>query len=230
MDNKKEQLIAVIFSIVGSLAILISLTIKGFTTEASLDAVKDLVGLLVTVAVFLLAYSISNKANSFSDVARAVLIRLQKDKPKILLGPRYNRDNYDPEKGQGLEYLFITNADSNNKRRVKFIPIKPLEEGVLAIYVQKGTLVYGLNYTSDEATTDEIKKIQTEVHKSVLALLKKEYNRYYEIITNVKDDTAIMIDFDETKLGKKKFAKSIEECVNQAIEIIQKYQRNNNVL
>lgn len=39
--------------------------------------------------------------------------------------------------------------------------ILPLDEGVLAIYIQKGTLVYGLNYASEQATLEEIKNIQS---------------------------------------------------------------------
>ena len=225
MDNKKEQVIAVIFSIVGALAILINLTIKGFTVENSLDAIKDLVGLLVTVAVFLVAYSISNKSQSFIEVARISLKKIQEKMPDFLIGPRFNRDNYDPEKGQGLEYLFITNNDLKSKLRVKFIPIQPFNEGVLAIFIQKGTLVYGLNYTSEQATPEEIKKIQTEVSNSVFELLQEKYSGYFDILPNLKDDSAIIIDFNERKMGKKKFVKAISDCTELAISIIKNYIR-----
>jgi hypothetical protein len=225
MDNRKEQLIAVIFSIVGTLAILINLTIKGFDVENLLDAIKDLVGLLVTVAIFLVAYSISNKSSSFIDVARAALKRLQEKMPDFLMGPRFNRDNYDPEKGQGLEYLFITNNDHKSKLRAKFIPIQPLDEGVLAIYVQKGTLVYGLNYASEQATVEEIKKIQLDVFNSVSDLIQKKYAGSFEILPNSKDDTAIIIDFNEEKMGKKKFTKAVTECAELAISKIKNHKK-----
>ncbi len=225
MDNKKEQAIAVIFSIVGSLAILINLAIKGFTAENSLDAIKDLVGLLVTVAVFLVAYSISNKSKSFIDVARAALKNIQEKMPDFLMGPRFNRDNYDPEKGKGVEYLFVTNTDPKSKLRAKLIPIQPLDEGVLAIYVQKGTLVYGLNYSSEQATPEEIKKIQTEVFNSVSELIQRKYVGLYEILPNSKDDTAIIIDFNEEKMGKKKFTKAISECTELAISKIKSFKK-----
>lgn len=225
MDNKKEQAIAVIFSIVGSLAILINLVLKGFTAENSLDAIKDLVGLLVTVAVFLVAYSISNKSKSFLDVAKTALKNMQEKMPDFLMGPRFNRDNYDPEKGKGVEYLFVTNTDPKSKLRAKLIPIQPLEEGVLAIYVQKGTLVYGLNYSSEQATPVEIKKIQTEVFNSVSEFIQKKFFGLYEILPNTKDDTAIIIDFNEEKMGKKKFSKAVTECSELAITVMKNHKK-----
>lgn len=225
MDNNKEQAIAVIFSIVGSLAILINLSIKGFTTENSLDAIKDLVGLLVTVAIFLVAYSISNKSKSYVDVARQALKKMQEKMPDFLMGPRFNRDNYDPETGKGVEYLFITNSDPKSKSRAKFIPIQPLDEGVLVIYIQKGTLVYGLNYTSEKATSEEIKKIQAEVFDSVSELIQKKYAGFYEILPSTKEDTAIVIDFNEEKIGKKKYSKAVTACADLAISIIKNHKK-----
>jgi hypothetical protein len=225
MDNKKEQFIAFTFSLIGSLAILINLVIKGFTTENTLDAVKDLVGLLVTVAIFLVAYSLSNKSKSFMDVARSVLKRIQEKSPSFLMGPRFNRDNYDPENGQGMEYLFITNDDPKSKQRAKFIPIQPLDEGILAIYVQKGTLVYGLNYKSEQATPEAIKKIQTDVYDSVSEFIQIKYTGCFEILPNTKEDTAIIIDFNEDKMGKKKYSKAIKECTELAISKIQNHIR-----
>ncbi|MEI6142283.1 MAG: hypothetical protein WCP85_23620 [Mariniphaga sp.] len=225
MENKKEQAIAVIFSIIGSLSILINLAIKDFTPENLLDAIKDLVGLLVTVAVFLFAYSIRNKTLSFIDVARASLKKMQEKMPDFLMGPRYNRDNYDPEKGKGLEYLFVTNTDPKSKLRAKLIPIQPLEEGVLAIYIQKGTLVYGLNYSSDQATAEEIKKIQSEVFSAVSDLIQRKYAGSYEILPNSKEDTAIIIDFNEEKMGKKKFSKAVTECAELAISKIRSHKK-----
>jgi hypothetical protein len=150
---------------------------------------------------------------------------IQKKNEDFLMGPRYNRENYDPEKGQGLEYLFVTNTDPKSKLRAKLIPIQPLEEGVLAIYIQKGTLVYGLNYSSEQATPEEIKKIQLEVFNSVSELTQNKYAGFYEILPNSKDDTAIIIDFNEEKMGKKKFTKAITECTELAISKIKSHKK-----
>ena len=159
-------------------------------------------------------------------MAKSALEKLQKRYADILMGPRYNRDGYDPEKGQGLEYLFITNDDPKSKLRAKFIPIQPLSEGVLVIYVQKGTLVYGLDYTSEHATPEEIKKIQLSVADAVKTLIQNKYSGYYEDVPDKKDDTAIIIDFDEQKMGKKKFAKAVSECTEVAVQKLKSFRKN----
>jgi hypothetical protein len=121
--------------------------------------------------------------------------------------------------------LFITNEDTKSKLRAKFIPVQPLDEGVLAIYVQKGTLVYGLKYSSEQATPEEIKKIQADVNKEITELIGKKYKDFYEILPNSKDDSAIIIDFNEEELGKKKFAKAITECTETAVIKIISYKK-----
>jgi hypothetical protein len=99
---------------------------------------------------------------------------------------------------------------------------------VLAIYVQKGTLVYGLKYKSEDATVPEIKAIQEVVYKSVIDKLEKKYEDCYELIENTPantPDAAIIIDFDEEKMKGKLFYDAIYQCAEQAIEIIKKYKK-----
>jgi hypothetical protein len=59
-DNLEKSL-TIIFSIVATIAILINLSIKGFNTENILDAVKDIAGVIVIIAVFLVASKIFTK-------------------------------------------------------------------------------------------------------------------------------------------------------------------------
>lgn len=57
-DESKENLekiLTAIFGSIGTIAILINLSVKGFELENVLDAVKDIASLIVVVAVFLLA-------------------------------------------------------------------------------------------------------------------------------------------------------------------------------
>lgn len=165
----------------------------------------------VAVIVFIVAFSTRERATSFVQLAKEVLENLSKTYNDFLLPPRYNRDNYDPEKGAGLQYLFITNADKNSTRRAKFIPIDPISQGIVTIYVQKGTLVYGLNYKSEEATSEEIKRIQQIVYESVNNSIKNKYEGLYELIVSSKDDAAIIIDFHEEKMKKRKFIRAIAD-------------------
>ncbi|GAB6283460.1 MAG: hypothetical protein STSR0008_22280 [Ignavibacterium sp.] len=179
----------------------------------------------VAVIVFIVALSTRERTTSFVQLAKKVLEKLSKTYDDFLLPPRYNRDNYDPEKGAGLQYLFITNADKNSTRRAKFIPIDPISQGIITIYVQKGTLVYGLNYKSEEATPEEIKRIQQIVYESVNNFIKKKYEGLYELVASSKDDTAIIIDFYEEKMKKRKFIQAIANISETATSTLYKMRK-----
>jgi hypothetical protein len=86
-------------------------------------------------------------------------------------------------------------------------------------------LVYGLNYSSEQATPEEIKKIQTEVFNSISDLIQRKYSGNFEILPNSKEDTAIIIDFNEEKMGKKNFTKAITDCTELAISKIKSHKK-----
>lgn len=67
-DDHLEKILSAIFGIIGILAIVLNLGIKGVTSENTLDAVKDIAGLVVTIMVFLLASKMFRKMN-FQDFA-----------------------------------------------------------------------------------------------------------------------------------------------------------------
>ncbi|OYQ43623.1 hypothetical protein CHU92_03200 [Flavobacterium cyanobacteriorum] len=223
--DRINEMLSIALGIMSVLAIIGLLINSNFDTNELLGSVVNFTQVAIPVLVLLVATTIKKENKSFSQIGKEALMFIQKKNEDFLMGPRYNRENYDPEKGQGLEYLFVTNTDPKSKLRPKLIPIQPLEEGVLAIYIQKGTLVYGLNYSSEQATPEEIKKIQLEVFNSVSELIQKKYVGFYEILPNSKDDTAIIIDFNEEKLGKKKFTKAITECTELAISKIKSYKK-----
>jgi len=223
--DRINELLSIVLGIMSVLAIIGLLINSNFDTNELLGSIVNFTQVAIPVLVLLVAATIKKENKSFSQIGKEALIFIQKKNEDFLMGPRYNRENYDPEKGKGLEYLFVTNTDPKSKLRAKLIPIQPLDEGVLAIYVQKGTLVYGLNYSSEQATPDEIKKIQTEVFNSVSELIQKKYVGLYEILPNSNDDTAIIIDFNEEKMGKKKFAKAITECTELAISKIKSHKK-----
>jgi len=223
--DRINEMLSIALGIMSVLAIIGLLINSNFDTNELLGSIVNFTQVAIPVLVLLVATTIKKENKSFSQIGKEALMFIQKKNEDFLMGPRYNRENYDPEKGQGLEYLFVTNTDPKSKLRAKLIPIQPLEEGVLAIYIQKGTLVYGLNYSSEQATTEEIKKIQLEVFNSVSELTQNKYAGFYEILPNSKDDTAIIIDFNEEKMGKKKFTKAITECTELAISKIKSHKK-----
>ncbi|MCF8299182.1 MAG: hypothetical protein K9J13_16660 [Saprospiraceae bacterium] len=223
--DRINEMLSIALGIMSVLAIIGLLINSNFDTNELLGSIVNFTQVAIPVLVLLVATTIKKENKSFSQIGKEALMFIQKKNEDFLMGPRYNRENYDPEKGQGLEYLFVTNTDPKSKLRAKLIPIQPLEEGVLAIYIQKGTLVYGLNYSSEQATPEEIKIIQTEVFSSVSELIQRKYAGYFEILPNSKEDTAIIIDFNEEKMGKKKFTKALTECTELAISKIKSHKK-----
>lgn len=188
------------------------------------DFLVNLAQIGVAVIVFVVAWSTRERNKTIASLAKDALSSLQKQYPTFLLGPRYNRDNYDPETGKAPQYVFVTNEDQRSTLRAKFIPIDPLAEGVLTIYVQKGTLVYGLGYTSDEASLAAIKTIQQAVSQALTAHVQGYYAGRHEIIPTSKDDTAIIIDFNEDLMKKKHFVKAISDCSGLAVQTLLKFK------
>jgi len=223
--DRINEMLSIALGIMSVFAIIGLLINSNFDTNELLGSIVNFTQVAIPVLVLLVATTIKKENKSFSQIGKEALLFIQKKNEDFLMGPRFNRENYDPEKGKGVEYLFVTNTDPKSKLRAKLIPIQPLDEGVLAIYIQKGTLVYGLNYSSEQATPEEIKKIQLEVFNSVSELIQKKYAGFYEILPNSKDDTAIIIDFNEEKMGKKKFKKAITECTELAISKIKSYKK-----
>ena len=227
MSDKKEQTISVLFALIGTLAILINLYFKGFSTENLLDAVKDLVGLLVTIAVFLLAYRISTRTNSYLEAGRRALLKLHKKRNDLLDGIKANSEKSDSEEENDKrnKYLFIKRLNKNLRSKVTFIPVNELEDGILDIRVSKGTLV-NLGY---EGTDEEIRQLSKDVADSILTLLKQkrlEAPGDFEIIENPRSrNTAIMIDFEEQNMRYGKYEKIIFACAEKALNVIEEYKK-----
>ncbi|HPT02421.1 MAG TPA: hypothetical protein PLJ84_07460 [Bacteroidales bacterium] len=223
--DRINEMLSISLGIMSVFAIIGLLINSNFDTNELLGSIVNFTQVAIPVLVLLVATTIKKENKSFSQIGKEALLFIQKKNEDFLMGPRFNRENYDPEKGKGVEYLFVTNTDPKSKLRAKLIPIQPLDEGVLAIYIQKGTLVYGLNYSSEQATPEEIKKIQTEVFNSISDLIQRKYSGNFEILPNSKEDTAIIIDFNEEKMGKKNFTKAITDCTELAISKIKSHKK-----
>ena len=226
MEKEKiNEALSIMLGVLSVIAIGGKLIQNDFTIDTIFDAIVNFSQVAVPVlAILFISVSMRKISETNLKIGRSALEKLQKKHSDILIGPKYNRENYDPEKGKGKEYLFIADDTPKSKQRAKFISIPPLDEGVLSIYVQKGTLVYGLKYKSEDAIDSEIKVIQGAVHKSVIDKLEKEYAGCYELLENTPD-AVIVIDFDEEKMKGKKYHDAIYQCAEQAIEVIKKYKK-----
>jgi len=62
-DDKLEKYLTAIFSAAGTIAIIINLFLKGLTIQNLLDGVKDIAGLIIVIAVFLIANKLFRKSS-----------------------------------------------------------------------------------------------------------------------------------------------------------------------
>ena len=65
-NDNLEKVLTAFFGAVGIIAIFVNLHLKGYGSENWLDAIKDIAGLIVVIAVFLIASKFFKK-NSYSD-------------------------------------------------------------------------------------------------------------------------------------------------------------------
>ncbi|HPT71569.1 MAG TPA: hypothetical protein PLE74_04750 [Candidatus Cloacimonadota bacterium] len=227
MNEKKEQTISVLFAGIGVLAIVINLHFKGYSTENLLDATKDLVGLVVTIAVFLLAYKISRQTSSHLESGKNALNKLYARYKPDLDGIKANseKSETDEENDKRNKYLFIRRKNKNLKTKVTFIPVNDFEDGVIDIRVSKGTLVnLGL-----EGTPDEISQLKKAVSIGVLDLLSQmgltQTDDFEALEYPKSQNSAIVVDFDEQKMRYRKFEKVVYACAEKALTIILNFHK-----
>lgn len=227
MNDNKEKSLSALFAAVATLVILINLSLKGYTAENALDALKDLLGLFVTIAVFLLAYKISNQTDSYLEAGKRALMKLYANYKPVLDGIKANSEKgeSDEENDKRNKYLFIKKINQNLRSKVTFIPVNDLEDGILDVRVSKGTLVN----KKFEGTSDEISQLKKAVASGVMEVLaQRGFSQPddFELVENPKSqNSAIVIDFDEQKLKYKKFEKIIYACAEKALNIIQNFKK-----
>ena len=59
-NDDLEKILTAVFGVIGVIAIFINLHIKGYNSENLFDAIKDIAGLIVAIAVFLVANKVLN--------------------------------------------------------------------------------------------------------------------------------------------------------------------------
>lgn len=64
-NDQLEKILTALFGAIGTVAIFINLHLKGYQSENVLDAVKDIAGLVVVIAVFLVANKLFRKGEKF---------------------------------------------------------------------------------------------------------------------------------------------------------------------
>ncbi len=237
-DDNLEKYVTAIFGIVGILAIVAAMPVKGLTAESALDAIKDFAGLAVTITVFLIAARISRNSKDPLEVAETALRKLAQKYGERLTGPQYDKDDYTPDSEtptSRMRYLFWKRIAGKYTRKVALIPLEPLGtgRGVLDIRVAKATLK-NLGLKDDP---DSLLEMQKRVREAVRRVLDERYKGAFtqlhppepgshnqavepEKPKAALGNSAIVVDFEEETMGAKKYALAIQECGSAAIDVL----------
>ena len=136
-DENLEKYLTAIFGIIGTLAIIANLFIKGWTYENILDALKDLAGLLVTIVVFLISVKTMRRL-SYSNFKSAFEEYLQ----EWVSQNRYLIDEVKRKEGKENKefYYMLTKQHHNNVvLEEKIANDFPIKEGTI---YHKGVFLY----------------------------------------------------------------------------------------
>ncbi len=245
-DDNLEKTVTAVLGVVGTLAILVSLGLKGTTAENVLDAVKDISGLVISIAVFLIASAISRKSRSILDVGVQALQKLQAKNAAVLIGPAYDKAKYLPDDSEAktrMQYLFLKPVKG---KKIAFIPLDPLAQGILDIRISKGSLVaLGL---AAETAAGRLSECQEQVRAAVMKVIASEAKHFTLVHptngaptahdgadgndedTAEKDsakgaktryaNSAIIVDFDEVAIGPRRFERMIVASGLAALQVL----------
>lgn len=110
-DDNLEKYLTAIFGVIGTLAIIGNLFIKGWSNENILDGLKDLAGLLVTIIVFIIAMKTMRRL-SYSNFKSAFEEYLQ----EWINQNRYLIDEVKRKEGKDNKefYFMLAKAHHNN--------------------------------------------------------------------------------------------------------------------
>lgn len=217
---------------VTSAAVIAGLSFKGVSGETVSDAVKDIGGtLLPLVGALVAAGMVTRKMDaeaSVLEIAESALRRVQDKNRGRLTGPKSNKS--EPDDGGGKNevedgnedranrYLFVqVSKDGKKGKKGQFIPVAPLEDGILTIKIQRQALK-SLGIEGDLYVAQE--HIIPVIRERVAAVAEKHWKNNHVLIPTKDKNVAINIDFDEGAMSKREFGKAVEQCAGAAFQFL----------
>ena len=217
---------------VTSAAVIAGLSFKGVSGETVSDAVKDIGGaLLPLVGAMVAAGMVSRKMDeeaSVLEIAESALRRVQDKNRGLLTGPKSNKS--EPDDGGGKSevedgnedgakrYLFVqVSKDGKKGMKGQFVPVAPLEEGILTIKIQRQAL-QGLGIEGDLHAAQE--HLVPVIHERVAAVAERQWKNKHVLIPTKDKNVAINIDFDEGAMTKREFGRAVEQCAGAAFQFL----------
>lgn len=99
-NDDLEKILTAVFGVIGIIAIFVNLHIKGYSAENLFDAIKDIAGLIVAIAVFLVAnkvlhFNLKSKKFGFNDKFEQYLLEWAEQNKYLI-----DATNINEEKGK----------------------------------------------------------------------------------------------------------------------------------
>jgi hypothetical protein len=223
LDRRRQNWQVWGVAIVVSLAVLVGLFFKGLSGATASDAIKDVGAALIPIlSAFVTARLVLRQmdpAERSMRVGEAALRDLQKQHTEVLSGPKANREDYDPENpGKAGRYLFFQLA--GQRRKAQFIPVLPLQDGIVEIRVPKTTV---LLLGADQSALDAVQReVLASTRAAVENLLRREWPKSHEVLVHKHPDIAIAVDLDEAGLSPKRYQRAVTMIGNAALEAMRK--------
>jgi len=147
-DDNLEKILTAIFGALGTIAIIVNLFIKGWTTENLLDGLVDVAGLIVVIAVFLIASKVF-RAMTYSDFKNM----FEKYLDDWVRQNRFLIDEVKTKAGEKEEKEFYYMLTKKHHKNIVFQekPANNFSERVSASDYNKGVFLY-----TDARNTEEI--------------------------------------------------------------------------
>ena len=225
MDKERiQEITGIITASIAVLAVLGGLAVKEWNAENILGAIQEIATFVVTISAVI--FTSRQVIKSLDPVQRYLkfgseaLKAVQKKHPSFLIGPKYDREKQDEDNpGAAKRFLFIKKPGALLKS--PFVSLDSLGTGALDIRVSGKTVQILEPQWKDwdqAQKKQKIEELQKAVHLAVEKFVSSKYKGYYDIEQVKNPRTAIMIDFDEEKLGYRKFKKAIIECCEIALK------------
>jgi hypothetical protein len=195
-NDDLEKILTAIFGFLGIIAIFINLHIKGYGYENIFDAIKDIAGLIVAIAVFLIASKFFRR-NSYSEFVKIFDENLK----KWIYTNRYLIDEVKQKEGEKeeKEFYFMLTKKLHKNFVTQEVPAALIEKRKGASDYNKGAFLY--------TDTKEKQEIIIGINKSLF--LETEYaNKIEEAADLIKNriiDFSKNIEFEKIS-GKVKFS------------------------
>jgi hypothetical protein len=214
-DDHLEKILSAIFGIIGILAIILNLGIKGVTSENTLDAVKDIAGLVVTIMVFLLASKMFRKMN-FQDFAGKFeeYLRDWAEQNRFLIDTKSVEEEMGKEKKRS--YFMLT--DHSNFVTAEAIASEITKKKGAFLYLptrdQLGELRQTIEFKLNESTFKRQEKYQ-DVHEIVLQFVKRIHDEFVDTLgikvePSTQDPYKIVISLDGVERTEENAKKLID--------------------